>query len=88
MEQKDNFEMVINFRRAHDSKRPKKFKTAVNSIRDTVKRHFGAEKVILDPFLVAYISTDSREKVVRRVRIVVNKIGEKTFLVKLAVKPE
>lgn len=48
MEQKDNFEMVINFRRAHDSKRPKKFKTAVNSIRDTVKRHFGAEKVILD----------------------------------------
>lgn len=33
MEQKDNFEMVINLRKAHDSKRPKKFKSAVNLIR-------------------------------------------------------
>ncbi|BCS94130.1 50S ribosomal protein L31e [Metallosphaera javensis (ex Sakai et al. 2022)] len=87
MEQKDNFEMIINLRRAHESKRPRKFKSAVNLIRDTVMRHFGAEKVVLDPFLLSYISANSRDKVARRVRIVVSKIGEKTFLVKLAVKP-
>ncbi|ABP95782.1 MULTISPECIES: 50S ribosomal protein L31e [Metallosphaera] len=87
MEQKDNFEMVINLRKAHDSKRPKKFKSAVNLIRGTVSRHFGAEKVILDPFLLSYISSNSKDKITRRVRVVVTKIGEKTFLVKLAVKP-
>ncbi|AEB94707.1 MAG: 50S ribosomal protein L31e [Metallosphaera sp.] len=88
MEQKDNFEMIINLSKAHESKKPVKFKRALNEIRDTVRRHFGAEKVVLDQVLVSKLSTNSRDKIARKVRVSINKIGEKTFLVKLAVKPE
>jgi large subunit ribosomal protein L31e len=80
--------MIINLRPAHEAKMPRKFKKAVNYIREVVTRHFGAEKVVLDQFLVSYLSVNSRSKIKRKVRVVVTKIGEKTFLVKLAVKPE
>jgi len=88
MKEKDNFEMIINLRPAHEAKMPRKFKKAVNYIREVVTRYFGAEKVVLDQFLVSYLSVNSRSKIKRKVRVVVTKIGEKTFLVKLAVKPE
>ncbi|QKQ99277.1 50S ribosomal protein L31e [Metallosphaera tengchongensis] len=88
MKQKDNFELVINLRSAHNSKRTMKFKRAINEVKEEVARHFGANKVILDPLLVSAISNNSKDKLARKVRVVVLKIGEKTFLVRLAVKPE
>jgi large subunit ribosomal protein L31e len=86
MQEKDYFEMVINFRRAFMGRRNVRFRRALRMIRETVKRHTGAERVVLDPVLVNAISTNKRDKIVRKVRIAAKKIGEKTYLVQLAVK--
>ncbi|EWG07749.1 MAG: 50S ribosomal protein L31e [Candidatus Aramenus sulfurataquae] len=85
MKEKDNFEMVINLRKVIMGKRTNRARRALRIIRETVARHFGAEKVILDPVLASIIARN-KEKVDSRVRVVVTKVGEKTFLVKYAVK--
>ncbi|MCG2888226.1 MAG: 50S ribosomal protein L31e [Sulfolobales archaeon] len=86
MKEKDYFEMVINFRRAFMGRRNVRFRRALRIIRETIKRHTGATRVILDPVLVDAISTNKKDKIVRRVRVAAKKIGEKTYLVQLAVK--
>ena len=86
MKEKDYFEMVINFRRAFMGRRTVRFRRALRIIRETIKRHTGATRVILDPVLVDAISTNKKDKIVRRVRVAAKKIGEKTYLVQLAVK--
>ncbi|MCQ4344735.1 MAG: 50S ribosomal protein L31e [Sulfolobaceae archaeon] len=86
MKEKDYFEMVINFRRAFMGRRNVRFRRALRIIRETIKRHTGATRVILDPVLVDAISTNKKDKIVRRIRVAAKKIGEKTYLVQLAVK--
>ncbi|MCG2871678.1 MAG: 50S ribosomal protein L31e [Sulfolobaceae archaeon] len=86
MKEKDYFEMVINFRRAFMGRRNVRFRRALRIVRETIKRHTGATRVILDPVLVDAISTNKKDKIVRRVRVAAKKIGEKTYLVQLAVK--
>jgi len=86
MKEKDYFETVINFRRAFMGRRNVRFRRALRIIRETIKRHTGATRVILDPVLVDAISTNKKDKIVRRVRVAAKKIGEKTYLVQLAVK--
>lgn len=86
MKEKEYFEMVINFRRAIMGRRNVRFRRALRMIRETIKRHTGAERVVLDPVLVHSISTNGRDKIVRKVRVAAKKIGEKTYLVTLAVK--
>jgi large subunit ribosomal protein L31e len=86
MKEKDYFEMVINFRRAFMGRRNVRFRRALRIIRETIKRHTGASRVVLDPVLVDAISTNKKDKIVRRVRVAAKKIGEKTYLVQLAVK--
>jgi len=87
MKEKDNFEMIINLRKVVMSKKTNRSKKALAIIRKIIVRHFGAEKVLLDPLLASTISKN-REKVSSRIPVVVSKIGEKTYLVKLAVKHE
>ncbi|AWR94906.1 50S ribosomal protein L31e [Acidianus brierleyi] len=87
MKEKDNFEMIINLRKVIMSKKTNRSKKAIAMIRKIIVRHFGAEKVLLDPLLAATVSKN-REKVSSRIPVVVSKIGEKTYLVKLAVKHE
>jgi LSU ribosomal protein L31E len=86
MKEKDYFEMVINFRRAFMGRRNVRFRRALRIVRETIKRHTGATRVILDPVLVDAISTNKKDKIVRRIRVAAKKIGEKTYLVQLAVK--
>ena len=86
MKEKDNFEMVINFKRVIMGRRNARTKRAIKLIRNIVKRHFGAEKVILDPILAKSITYNGKDKIVRKVRVVVKKVGEKTYLVRLALK--
>jgi LSU ribosomal protein L31E len=86
MKEKDYFEMVINFRRAFMGRRNVRFRRALRIVRETIKRHTGATRVILDPVLVDAISANKKDKIVRRVRVAAKKIGEKTYLVQLAVK--
>jgi large subunit ribosomal protein L31e len=86
MKEKDYFEMVINFKRAFMGRRNVRFRRALRIIRETIKRHTGASRVVLDPVLVDAISTNKKDKIVRRVRVAAKKIGEKTYLVQLAVK--
>ncbi|BAB66438.1 MULTISPECIES: 50S ribosomal protein L31e [Sulfurisphaera] len=88
MKEKDNFEMVINFKRAFMGRRNQRTKRAIKMIRNIVQRHFGAEKVIIDPLLAKSITYNGRDKIVRKVRVAVKKIGEKTYLVRLALKSE
>jgi len=88
MKEKDNFEMVINFKRVIMGRKTTRTKRAIKLIKDIVKRHFGAEKVILDPILAKSITYNGRDKIVRKVRIAVKKVGEKTYLVRLALKSE
>jgi len=86
MKEKDNFEMVINFKRVIMGRRNARTKRAIKLIRNIVKKHFGAEKVILDPLLAKSITYNGKDKIVRKVRVVVKKVGEKTYLVRLALK--
>lgn len=86
--EKDNFEMVVNFRRAFMGRRNVRARRALNMIRNSVKRHFDAERVIIDPILTRAVSTNGRDKIVRKVRINVRKVGEKIYLVTLALKSE
>jgi len=86
MKEKENFEMVINLRRVKMGRRTRRFVRGVKLIREKVKRHFGAEKVIIDPLVLNYLSSNQRDKVRGRIRLNISKIGEKTYLVKLAVK--
>ena len=88
MKEKDNFEMVINFKRVIMGRRNARTKRAIKLIRDTIKRHFGAEKVIIDPLLAESVTYNGKDKIVRKVRVAVKKIGEKTYLVRLALKSE
>ncbi|BBG23911.1 50S ribosomal protein L31e [Sulfuracidifex tepidarius] len=88
MKEKDNFEMVINLRRAVMGKRNVRSRRAMHIIRDTVARHFNAERVVLDPILNQVVSINGREKIQNRVTIAVTKIGEKTFLVRPVIKSE
>jgi large subunit ribosomal protein L31e len=84
--EKENFEMVVNFRRVFMGRRTVRAKRAIKLIRYIVHRHFDAEKVIIDPLLARAISTNGKDKIVRKVRIAVKKVGEKTYLVRLAIK--
>lgn len=86
--EKDNFEMVVNFRRVFMGRRNVRTRRALNMIRNIVKRHFGAERVIIDPILARAVSINGRDKIVRKVRINVRKVGEKIYLVTLALKSE
>ncbi|AHC51704.1 50S ribosomal protein L31 [Sulfolobus acidocaldarius SUSAZ] len=86
--EKENFEMVINFRRVIMGRKTTRTKRAIKYVRYMVKRHFGAEKVIIDPLLAKAITINGRDKIVRRVRIAVKRIGEKTYLARLAIKSE
>lgn len=88
MKEKDNFEMVINLRRVATGKRTRRYVRALNYIRKIIARHFKAEKVIIDPLLADAISTNKNDKILSKIRVVVNKIEEKTYLVKLAIKSE
>ncbi|EZQ06904.1 MULTISPECIES: 50S ribosomal protein L31e [Acidianus] len=88
MKEKDNFEMVINLRKIATGKRTKRAPRALREIKEIISRHFGAEKVIIDPVLANAISTNGYDKVVSRVRVITSKIDEKTYLVKLAIKQE
>ncbi|MEJ2775111.1 50S ribosomal protein L31e [Sulfolobaceae archaeon RB850M] len=78
--------MVVNFRRVFMGRRTVRAKMAIKLIRYIVHRHFDAEKVIIDPLLARAISTNGKDKIVRKVRIAVKKVGEKTYLVRLAIK--
>ncbi|MCY0859426.1 MAG: 50S ribosomal protein L31e [Sulfolobaceae archaeon] len=88
MKEKDNFIMTINLRRVIQGRRPVRFRRSVKEIVNKVKRHFGAEKVILDPMLAKAISSNGYDKVKSRVTVNVVKIGEKTYLVRPVVKLE
>lgn len=88
MKEKDNFVMTINLRRVILGRRTVRFKRSVKVIVNKIKRHFGAEKVIIDPLLLRIISSNQRDKVKSRVTVNVLKIGEKTYLVRPAVKVE
>ncbi|MUN28039.1 50S ribosomal protein L31e [Sulfuracidifex metallicus] len=88
MKEKDNFEITINLRRAIMGKRNVRARRAINIVRETVKRHFNAERVVLDPLLNQFISTNGREKIQEKITIVVTKLEEKTFLVRLVIKSE
>ncbi|WP_225905826.1 50S ribosomal protein L31e [Stygiolobus caldivivus] len=80
--------MVVNFRRAFMGRSTVRTRRALNIIRYTVRRHFGAEKVIIDPILARAVSVNGRDKIVRKIRINVRKVGEKIYLVTLALKSE
>ncbi|WP_338600219.1 50S ribosomal protein L31e [Sulfolobus tengchongensis] len=86
MKEKDNFEMVINLRKIKTGKRTGRSKRAIKFIRKIVLRHFNAEKVVIDPLLTRSISKNGDDKIVGKVRVVVSKIGEKIYLVRLAIK--
>ncbi|QGA54855.1 50S ribosomal protein L31e [Sulfolobus sp. E5-1-F] len=86
MKEKDNFEMVINLRKIKTGKRTKRSKRAVKFVRKIVARHFNADKVVIDPLLAKSISKNGNDKIVSKVRVVVSKIGEKIYLVRLAIK--
>ncbi|ARM76473.1 50S ribosomal protein L31e [Acidianus manzaensis] len=88
MKEKDNFEMTINLRKIATSGRSRRYAKALNHIKETITRHFNAEKVIIDPILAEAISTNKKDKVVNRIKVIVNKIDEKTYLVKLGIKSE
>lgn len=88
MKEKDNFEMVINLRRIATGKKTRRYARALKYIRKIVSRHFKAEKVIIDPLVAEAISTNKQDKIVGKVRVIVNKIEEKTYLVKLGIKSE
>ena len=86
--EKDNFEMVVNFKRVFMGRRNVRTKRAIKLIRKLVVRHFGAERVIIDPILASAITYNGKDKIVRKIRINVRKIKEKTYLVTLALKSE
>ncbi len=86
MKEKDNFEMVINLRRVKMGRRNVRSRRAVNTIREIVRRHFNAERVVVDPILPRIITMNGSDKVRGKVRIVVTKIGEKIYLVRPAIK--
>ncbi|ACP35890.1 LSU ribosomal protein L31E (rpl31E) [Sulfolobus islandicus Y.G.57.14] len=86
MKEKDNFEMVINLRKIKTGKRTGRSKRAVKFVRKIVARHFNADKVVIDPLLAKSISKNGNDKVVSKVRVVVSKVGEKIYLVRLAIK--
>ncbi|ADX83077.1 50S ribosomal protein L31e [Saccharolobus islandicus] len=86
MKEKDNFEMVINLRKIKTGKRTGRSKRAVKFVRKIVTRHFNADKVVIDPLLAKSISKNGNDKVVSKVRVVVSKVGEKIYLVRLAIK--
>jgi large subunit ribosomal protein L31e len=88
MKDKDNFEITIDLRRAIMGKRNNRSRRAINIIRERVARHFNAEKVVLDPLLNQFISTNGKDKIEGRINIVVTKIGEKTYLVRPIIKSE
>ncbi len=88
MKEKDNFEMTINLRRAIMGKRNVRSRRAINIIKETVARHFNAERVVLDPMLNQVVSINGREKIQSKVKIAVTKVGEKTFLVRPVIKSE
>ncbi|BFH74391.1 50S ribosomal protein L31e [Sulfurisphaera javensis] len=88
MKEKDNFEMTINFKRVIMGRRNTRTKRAIKLIRNIIQRHFGAEKVIIDPILAKSITYNGKDRIVRKVRVAVKKIGEKTYLVRLALKSE
>ncbi len=44
------------------------------------------DKVVIDPLLAKSISKNGNDKVVSKVRVVVSKVGEKIYLVRLAIK--
>ncbi len=88
MKEKDNFIMTINLRRVILGRRPVRFRRSIKEVVDKVKRHFGAERVILDPMLAKVISSNGYDKVKSRVTVNVVKIGEKTYLVRPVVKLE
>lgn len=88
MKEKDNFEMIVSLRKISTGNRPKRYERALKYIRNVIMRHFNAEKVILDPLIAEAISTNKRDKIVRKIRVVANKIDEKTYLVKLAINSE
>ncbi|AAK40682.1 50S ribosomal protein L31e [Saccharolobus solfataricus] len=86
MKEKDNFEMIINLRKIKTGKRTGRSKRAVKFIKKVVARHFNAEKVIIDPLLAKSISKNGNDKIVSKIRVVVSKIEEKIYLVRLAIK--
>ncbi|QXJ33383.1 50S ribosomal protein L31e [Saccharolobus shibatae] len=86
MKEKDNFEMVINLRKIKTGKKTGRSKRAVKFVRKIVARHFNADKVVIDPLLAKSISKNGNDKVVSKVRVVVSKVGEKIYLVRLAIK--
>ncbi|AWR97710.1 50S ribosomal protein L31e [Acidianus sulfidivorans JP7] len=88
MKDKDNFELTINLRKIATSKRTKRYARAIKEIKQVISRHFNAEKIIIDPILAESISTNKQDKIVNRIRVIANKIDEKTYLVKLAIKSE
>ena len=88
MKEKDNFEMVINLRKIATGKRVNRLGRAIKEIKSKITRHFGAEKVIIDPLVVKSLSTNGYDKIKSRIRVVVSKLDEKTYLVKLAIKSE
>jgi large subunit ribosomal protein L31e len=86
MKEKENFEMVINFRRVKMGRRSRRFIRAIKLIRAKIIRHFGAERVIIDPLLIKYLSSNQRDKIKSKIRLNIVKVGEKTYLARLAVK--
>ncbi|BDB97243.1 MAG: 50S ribosomal protein L31e [Saccharolobus sp.] len=86
MKEKDNFEMVINLRRIKMGRRNGRSKRAIKFIRKVIARHFNAEKVIIDPLVARAVSTNGNDKIRSKVRVVVSKVGEKIYLVRLAIK--
>ncbi len=88
MKEKDNFEMVINLRKIATGKRTNRLGRAIKEIKNKIIRHFGAEKVVIDPLVTKSLSTNNYDKIKSRVRVVVSKLDEKTYLVKLAIKSE
>ncbi|BDC19799.1 50S ribosomal protein L31e [Acidianus sp. HS-5] len=88
MKEKDNFEMVINLRKIATGKRTNRVGRAVKEIKNKITRHFGAEKVVIDPLVTKSLSTNNYDKIKSRIRVVVSKLDEKTYLVKLAIKSE
>lgn len=86
VKEKDEAVYIIPLSRVYwGGSRRTRGKRAVRLIREFVKRHFGADRVIVDNMVNEYIFSYKIEKPPRRIAVKVIKIDEKIYKVLLAV---
>ncbi|MDT7888478.1 MAG: 50S ribosomal protein L31e [Desulfurococcales archaeon] len=84
--EKDEALYVIPLQRVYwGGSRRNRGRRAIRLIQEFVKRHFGAERVIIDNMVNEYILSYKIEKPPRRIAVKVIKIDEKIYKVLLAV---